>query len=506
MDSIENLFGGKKLKLGIWGLARGSSFIDSCKVLGIEIVAGCDTSPAMRNGWFHTCCPDTFVTDNEDEFLARDFDAVLIATYFPDHAKHAIKALKAGKHVLSEVSCFLTPAEGVALVEAVEQSGLVYNLAENYPFSKENMYFAKLYREGFFGELTYAEYEYVHGGSNVCPNTNDQVPGNRLHSWRGWLNYHYYCTHSLGPVMQITGLRPEKVTAFPEDVLAIGTVHGKGRKVDGIMPNLGAMCPSLIRMSNGSIVRNLIGGTVADSHNQRLFGTRAAAQIFPEPVLRVGAVGESHWVRIAPKWDSLGEMAEKSGHGGGDFWELYFFAREILTGEKAPWDVYSGADVTLAGIQALRSAVAEGEPMEIPDFRDPAVRDRYRNDNWVQKHIDVDHIFPDDQDVSITGDFSPASAEARKYYKLVRAALDAMKVYEMTIPEDKINTLNLVRELRDKLPEVNAMFDRLRKIADAYPDSLGGIAIREKLELCEADRLKDTETFSAFLNNFLQHP
>jgi hypothetical protein len=28
-------------------------------------------------------------------------------------------------------------------------------------------------------------------------------------------------------------------------------------------------------------------------------------------------------------------MAEKMGHGGGDFWVLYNFAREILFGERA---------------------------------------------------------------------------------------------------------------------------------------------------------------------------
>ena len=276
---MENeLFGGKRLKLGIWGLGRGSSFIDSARALGIDVVAGCDISPFMRTN-FKKICPEAAITESEDAFLAMDMDAVLIATYFPDHARCTLKALAAGKHVMCEVTSFLTPAEGVEVVEAVEKSGLVYNLAENYPFTKANMYLAKLYKEGFFGELEYAEYEYVHGGTHPCLNTQDTLPGNRLHHWRGWISYHYYCTHSLGPVMVITGLRPEKVVAFPTDVLYEGTVHGQGRKIDGVMPNLGAMCPSLIYMSNGGIVRNLMGGTSADSHNQRLFGTRCGGDV-----------------------------------------------------------------------------------------------------------------------------------------------------------------------------------------------------------------------------------
>ena len=496
------LFGGRHLKLAIWGLGRGSSFISSARALGIEIVAGCDISPTMRNN-FKEICPEAEVVEVEDAFFKMDFDAVLIATFFPDHAKHTLKALAAGKHVLCEVTSFLTPAQGVEVVEAVEASGLVYNLAENYPFDKKNLYLAKLYREGFFGELEYAEFEYVHGGTLACLNTQDTLPGNRLHHWRGWLNYHYYCTHSLGPAMVITGLRPEKVVAFPTDVLYEGAVHGKGRKVDGIMPNLCTMCPSLIYMSNGGIVRNLMGGTSADGRNLRFYGTRAAAESYPSLMLKVGAVGSSHGIHVEPDWPELGDVADMAGHGGGDFWELYYFAREILTGEKAPWNVYAAADVTLAGIQALRSAVAEGQPMEIPDFRKKEVRDRYRNDNWVQKHIDPDRIFPDDQDLNITGHFCEYYSAAIPFFKLLRVTLDAMKVYDVTKEEEKIATINLVKELRGKLPQAKEALAKLRSIYEAYPESQGGIAIKEKLELCEASRLDDIDAFDEELRNFL---
>ncbi len=137
-EAKTELFGGKHLRLGIWGLGRGSSFISSARALGIEIVAGCDISPAMRTH-FKEICPEAEVVEDEDAFFKMDFDAVLIATFFPDHAKHTLKALAAGKHVLCEVTSFLTPAQGVEVVEAVEASGLVYNLAENYPFDKKNL-------------------------------------------------------------------------------------------------------------------------------------------------------------------------------------------------------------------------------------------------------------------------------------------------------------------------------------------------------------------------------
>ena len=496
-------FGGKRLKMGIWGLGRGAGFVNSAKALGIDIVAGCDFHDMAREK-FKAICPDAVLTADEDEFLKMDIDAVLIATYCPDHAKHAIKALNAGKHVMSEVTAFFTPADGVALVETVEKTGLVYNLAENYPFTKLHMYLAKLYKDGVFGELTYAEFDYVHGGANPCvsyPDGTPVEPGNQLHFWRGWLNYHYYCTHSLGPVMVISGLRPEKVTAFPEDVLSLGCVHGKGRKVDGIMPNLAAFAPSLIQMSNGGIVRNLMGGSSADSHMRRFFGTKAAADGNRLTLGAASAYGTV--IDINPEWEDMGKEAENAGHGGGDFWELYYFARQILTGEKAPWDIYAASDVTLAGIQALRSAVNEGEPMEIPDFRSKEVRDRYRNDHWMAPHIDTARIFPDDQDISITGDFAKACKEAFPLIGLVRSALDGMRVYDAVCNEQKIIVINKVKELRAKLPDIVQNYKRLRKIADAYPESPGGIALLEKLELGEEKLVLDQAALTEKLNNFL---
>ena len=149
----------RKIRLGIWGLGRGGTFMNAANALNYEIVAGCDYNPIIRDQ-FKEKCPDAFITDDEEEFLNTPMDAVLIATFFISHAEHTIRALEKGLHVMCEVTSFFTPAEGVKLVEAVERSGKVYNLLENYPFTRDNMYLAKLYREGFFGEFQYAEFEY----------------------------------------------------------------------------------------------------------------------------------------------------------------------------------------------------------------------------------------------------------------------------------------------------------------------------------------------------------
>ena len=209
----------KRIKHGIWGLGRGMSFCETCDALNFDVMAGCDYNPVLRDR-FLKANPGAFATDNDEDFLAYDLDAVLLATYCPIHADDAIRCLQAGKHVLSEVTSFHTMAEGVRLVEAVEKSGLVYNLAENYPFSKAKMYLADKWQQGLFGDLMYAEYEYVHECRSLIYTYLDGMPvepGWTAHNWRSWLHCHYYNTHSLGPMMIISGLRPTRVTALPAE-------------------------------------------------------------------------------------------------------------------------------------------------------------------------------------------------------------------------------------------------------------------------------------------------
>ncbi|MCX5758139.1 MAG: hypothetical protein NTU83_06465, partial [Candidatus Hydrogenedentes bacterium] len=384
----------KRIRLGIWGLGRGMNFFDTCKFLNIDVVAGCDYNEHMRVR-FAEANPGAFVTDDAEAFLNADFDAVLLATFCPAHAGDAIACLKAGKHVLSEVTSFHTMAEGVRLVEAVERAGLVYNLAENYPFSAPHMYLARKWREGLFGDLMYAEGEYVHDVRSPAFTYIDGVPivpGYTLHNWRSWLHFHYYCTHSLGPIMVITGTRPTRVVSLPGKHTLPGNPMPKVQGLAGI-------APSLITMDNGAVVRNLMGGTTNDVHTFRYWGTRGAAEATDRLFLRLGGTGESPKLEVKTDWGELTSLAEKTGHGGGDFWVLYYFARQILEGTPAPFDIYSAADVTIPGILAYRSSVNGGQPYDVPNFRKKKERDRYRNDHDAQPRFDPNSVcFPKSAD------------------------------------------------------------------------------------------------------------
>jgi hypothetical protein len=470
----------RRIRLGIWGLGRGLSFFTTCRALNIDVTAGCDFNRHMRDR-FAEMNPGAYVTDDAGKFLEQDFDAVLLATYCPAHADDAIRCLDAGKHVLSEVTSFHTMAEGVRLVKAVERSGKVYNLAENYPFSAANTWLTRKWREGLFGELMYAEYEYVHECRTLAYTYIDGEPihpGNQAHAWRSWLNFHYYNTHSLGPVMRITGLRPARVTALPSTPTLAGYIMSAREGMGGITP-------SLITMSNGAIMRNLMGATTNDTHQQRLWGTLGSAEIIDGVLrLRLGGSGHSPKHPVIPHWDELGELAVKTGHGGGDFWVLYHFARQILEGTPAPFDVYTAADCTIPGILAYRSSIEGGRPFDVPDFRDPTQREASRDDHFAQPRFDHRNgLFPHEQDASLTMQFSLTMRDLIATSTTYRAYREWKRVLsDMETPE---SLLGMVDNLLTVLPRFVEVQKLARMMVDRYPDSVAARVLGEMLELSD---------------------
>jgi len=45
-------------------------------------------------------------------------------------------------------------------------------------------------------------------------------------------------------------------------------------------------------------------------------------------------------------------------------------------------DVYFGVELSVTGIQAMRSSLASSALVEVPDLRDPGVRRAHAGDDW----------------------------------------------------------------------------------------------------------------------------
>jgi predicted dehydrogenase len=146
----------KQLKLGIFGLCRGGSFIHIIQALeNATVYAICDrdenkVTEALK------LCPDVKVCADFDELLDSGIEAVLLCNYFHQHASYAIRAMKRGIHVFSECTAGATMKECVELCEAVEETGCKYMLAENYPFSAALLEAKRLTDAGDFGRVLYA--------------------------------------------------------------------------------------------------------------------------------------------------------------------------------------------------------------------------------------------------------------------------------------------------------------------------------------------------------------
>ena len=303
-------------------------------------------------------------------------DAVVLANYFNEHAPFAIKALRAGKHVMSETSCNFTLAEGVELCRTVEDTGLIYMLAENYPYTIFNQEMRRIYKTGELGDVRYAEGEYNHP---VSPDLiADLVP--TPDHWRTWVPGTFYSTHALAPLMYITERMPTKVNALAFTG-SVETTESTGFVI-------------LCRMDNGAVFR-LFGIIIAGHSNwYRIHGSHGAMEITRGPGYfgpQQVRVWHEPWDRpdgvspdrvYTPDWPDHAELAAKTGHGGGDFWTDFHFAEAIRKGKQPFLDVYRGVTMSSVGILAERSVREDGAPMDVPDFRSESERKKYENDNW----------------------------------------------------------------------------------------------------------------------------
>ena len=102
-------------------------------------------------------------------------------------------------------------------------------------------------------------------------------------------------------------------------------------------------------------------------------------------LFREGAETTETEVSYRPKATVDTELSRKiSTHGGGDFYTMHYFLEKILgkpAGEECI-DVYQALDMGLPGILAYRSICGGNVPVEVPDFRNKEIREKYRGDNW----------------------------------------------------------------------------------------------------------------------------
>ena len=363
------------LNVGIVGAAgRGSGFKIACEASGIlKIHAVCDINrEKLEEARINLGALEKYV--DYDEMLEKsDIQAVILGTPMNFHVPQAIAALKKGIHVLSEVPAGISISECKNLVLTCRKSKAVYMMAENYTYIKTNVMVREMVRRGMFGETYYGEGEYLH----ELKAYNEVTKWRR--KWQTGINGITYGTHSLGPILQ--WMPGDRVVS----VACAGSGHHYKDPRGDLYENEDS-CVMLCKMAKGGLVKirvDMLSERPSAMTNYQLQGTEGAYE-------SARAQGERNriWLRSLCKdhswldietleneylpgdWKKQEEIAMKTGHGGGDFFEVMDFVDAILGRKPCPIGIDEAMDMTLPGLVSQESILKNGAWLPVPDSRD----------------------------------------------------------------------------------------------------------------------------------------
>ncbi|MBQ7225396.1 MAG: Gfo/Idh/MocA family oxidoreductase [Clostridia bacterium] len=358
----------KVIKLGVVGLKRGAyvawTVIGDSNVV-IRAVADSDpaTLKACKEDYEKNGVTDLLCFDSIEELLKSDIDAVYIATDKPLHTKHTLMALEAGKHVLSEIPVIETIEEAKILREAVRSHPeLKYMAGENCFYWAFIEAWKKMRKDGKFGDILYAESEYLHA---IHP---DEIKQYEPQShWRRYNNAITYLTHNLGPLLYIMDDYPISVSCMAPTAAKYNE-YSQGDE-NGI---------AIFKTAKGAVIRIFIGFGmyVGYDHNFALYGTKGSILTDKtKPLEEATSFAKLYeipdtfekYFEIPVKLSNTGDVY---GHGGVDAMMIRDFIKCIIEDTAPPIDVDMGIRISLPGIIANESAKRGGELMKIPQIDD----------------------------------------------------------------------------------------------------------------------------------------
>ncbi|MFP5416442.1 MAG: Gfo/Idh/MocA family protein [Actinomycetes bacterium] len=115
---------------------------------------------------------DVHIETSFERLLARPgLDAVAIATPAATHARLALAALEAGKHVLVEKPIASSVAEGEAMVAAADSAGLVLMVDHTFCYTQAVAYLRTAIADGVVGDLLYVDSSRINLGL-ISPDVN----------------------------------------------------------------------------------------------------------------------------------------------------------------------------------------------------------------------------------------------------------------------------------------------------------------------------------------------
>lgn len=368
----------ERLKVGIVGAAgRGKSFFTPfIHNPRTQIEAICDIREEELRKTAEEIEVSGVYTDYEEMLEKSDLDIILIGTPMPLHVPQAVMALGKGIHVMSEVPGAVSIKQAKELVEACKKSSGRYMMAENYCYMRPNVLVKEIAKAGLFGEMYFAEGEYIHELKGL----NEITKWRR--SWQTGINGCTYPTHSLGPILQWTGDRAVSVSCT-------GSGHHYQDPRGDFYENEDTTI-MLCRMSRGGLVKIRLDMLSNRPHNMTYYALQgttgcyeAARGLGDEPKIWLRSesksdAGEMEWMPLASleerflpeRWLHPSKDVLESGHGGGDYMEIDDFVEAIVNDKPIAVGIHEAMDMTLPGLISQESISNQSAWLEVPDSRE----------------------------------------------------------------------------------------------------------------------------------------
>ena len=320
----------------------------------------------------------------EDMVNNESLDALLIASDPDKQVDYAVDAMHRGLHVMTEVPAAFTIDQCRKLVDAVEKTGVKYQLGEQTRYWNFIKQWREMAKKGDFGKIYYAEGEYLHyepywdilrdkkTNYQVYPktleefNNPDCVPSWRYYCFKEPI---FYMPHELSPLLSITGGRITKVSCM-------GLPLGSNTAPHFDLCDL----QTALMYTDNDVIFSLRAGFSSPygpknelgAHWYQIKGSKATVEtsrstLDTMKLYRAGGEWEEmHWGTADPDQP---EYIRNSTHGGADYYPIMHFIDAIINDKTPAVDVYTAVETAAPAIMAAESARKGGALLEVPDFR-----------------------------------------------------------------------------------------------------------------------------------------
>ena len=349
------------LNVAICGLRRGASFarifplFDECRLSAV-----CDADETLLSR-FAVDLPDVQRFTRFDDLIDTRPDICVIASPVALHAEQSIAALQAGCHVLQEVFLAETLEQCRQLYEAVKaHPKQTFMLAENCCYWHFILEWKKMWQTGQLGDLIHGEAEYVHDVRSLMSNEQGRP------TWRTTLPPIHYLTHSLGPLLWISGARVNRAIALATPSRLQPGRHHYDSEV------------ALFQTEEGATLKVLTAFRIVRQpsfHYYSLYGTHGCLESQrPPDALRTNAFLSAQNGAEMVQWP-LGrndpqapDGADSGGHGTAEFYMVRDFLDSICCGRPSPIGIDAALEMSVPGLCAHQSASDGGNPVDIPTY------------------------------------------------------------------------------------------------------------------------------------------